>query len=74
MTGLSCSRVSEGRKLSLEESNRPNRRERKGKGFREISKGVGEDEYRSLSMASFVSPKVKLLKGKDFSRESGEFF
>ena len=63
MTRLSCGRVSEGRKLSLGEPNLPSR-ERKGEGFREISKVVGEDEYRSLSMAPFVSPKVKSLKGK----------
>jgi hypothetical protein len=66
-TRLESVRVS-GEKPSLDESTRPSRR-RNGEGFRANLKGVGEEEYRSLSMASLVSLSlpVERFRGKDFA-------
>lgn len=57
-TRLDSARVS-GEKASLAESTRPSRGTN-GEGFKVNLKGVGDEEYRSLSMASLVSLSLPL--------------
>jgi hypothetical protein len=74
LTRLDLGRVGR-RKPRLGESIRPSRGT-KEEDFRWTFKGVGEEEYRSLSMASLVSlspsVRVQVLRVKDFAnRERG---